>query len=821
MIRRLPRLAPRWLALALLLLGSESAAAPGWRARLEPLFEAHCLTCHDADEKKGGLALASLAWNPADAGNQQLWTKILDLVEQDEMPPKRKPRPPADLRHGALTALRGALHHDSLERQKREGRVVFRRLNRAEYVNTLHDLLGKDTALQGLLPQDPTAGGFDNIGAALNLSTEHLERYLQAADSALKAATVTTPPPTRAKTRLDYSETWHDWNHGFQTTSWAVSPEGFLAIYWGGGGPSHGTLGAWSPPVPDERYRFRVRARAMITKEGHLAKPADQARPDRNIILKLALTGESRASAPYGEAFHEMSPSEFGEFTYEATVPEGHTLYVAPHRIVPAAAKEKPMERGLCAVVEWVEIEGPLYEAWPPAGHRLRYGDLPLVPENPAEPEKNLRPYSRQPDADAARLLRGFLGRAFRRPATEQDVAEHLALFREQQRAGRRFDESLRASYKLALCSPAFLFLQEKPGRLDDFALATRLSLALWSSAPDEELLRLAAQGALSKPATLRAQTERLLASPKARRFTQTFLGGWLNLREIDFTQPDTKLYPEFEPYLQQSMLRESEAFFETLLRDNLSVRNVVHSDFAMLNERLAEHYGIAGVKGDHLRRVPLPADSHRGGFITQGAVLKVSANGTSTSPVVRGAYVLDRILGTPPAPPPKDVPSLEPDIRGATTIREQLTQHRDQPACAGCHAKLDPPGFALENFDVIGRWRTSYRAIPEKAKDAIVKIPGTDIRHYIDGPAVDPSYTLADGRAFRDIDGFKQLLLAHPEQLARCVVEKLSAHLTGATPQFADREVVTEIVARTRPGDFGLRDLLHAVIQSRLFLHK
>jgi hypothetical protein len=200
---------------------------------------------------------------------------------------------------------------------------------------------------------------------------------------------------------------------------------------------------------------------------------------------------------------------------------------------------------------------------------------------------------------------------------------------------------------------------------------------------------------------------------------------------------------------------------------------------------------------------------------------LKVSANGTSTSPVVRGAYVLDRILGAPPAPPPKDVPALEPDIRGATTIREQLAKHRDQPTCAGCHAKLDPPGFALENFDVIGRWRTSYRAIPEKAKDAIVKIPGTDIRHYINGPAVDPSYTLADGRAFRDIDEFKQLLLAHPEQLARCVVEKLIAHLTGATPQFADREVVTEIVSRTRPGDFGLRDLLHEVIQSRLFLHK
>jgi hypothetical protein len=812
---------PRWIALALPLFGGQVVAAPGWRAQLEPMFEAHCFKCHDADEKKGGLDLGGLPWNPADAANQQLWTKILDQVEKDEMPPKRKPRPPAELREDYLKALRGALHQDSMERQNRDGRVVFRRLNRAEYANTLHDLLGTDTALQGLLPQDPTAGGFDNIGAALNLSTEHLERYLQAADRALKAATVTTPAPTRAKIRIDYSETWHDWNHGFQTGAWAVSPEGFLAIYWGGSGPPHGTLRAWSPPVPDERYRFRVRARAMITKDGHLAKPADQSRPDRNIMLKLALTGESPSSATYGEEFHEMSPSEFGEFTYEATVPEKHTLYVAPHRIVPETAGEKPMERGLCAVVEWVEIEGPLYETWPPAGHRLLYGDLRLVPENAAEPGKNLRPYSEQPEADAARLLRGFLGRVFRRPATDQEVADHLALFREQQHAGRRFDESLRAAYKMALCSPAFLFLQEKSGRLDDFALATRLSLALWSSAPDEELLILAANGGLSNPATLRAQTERLLASPKARRFTQTFLGGWLNLREIDFTQPDTKLYPEFEPYLQQSMLRESEAFFETLLRNNLSVRNVVHSDFAMLNERLAEHYGIAGVKGDHIRRVPLPADSHRGGFITQGAVLKVSANGTSTSPVVRGAYVLDRILGSPPGPPPKDVPALEPDIRGATTIREQLAKHRDQPACAGCHAKLDPPGFALENFDVTGRWRTSYRTIPEKAKDAIVKIPGTDIRHYIDGPEVDPSYTLPDGRSFSDIDAFKQLLLAHPEQIAHCVVEKLIAHLTGATVQFADREVVREIISRTRTGDFGLRDLVHEVIQSRLFLNK
>jgi hypothetical protein len=434
---------------------------------------------------------------------------------------------------------------------------------------------------------------------------------------------------------------------------------------------------------------------------------------------------------------------------------------------------------------------------------------------------KDLRVVSSQPEADARRLLAVFLPKAFRRPVTDEEVAEHLTLVTEQMQKGRRFDEALRAAYKMALCSPKFLFLQEKPGPLDDHALASRLSYGLWSTAPDDELTALAAQKKLHEPATLRAQTERMLASPKAKHFTQNFLGSWLNLRDIDFTQPDTKLYPEFEQYLQQSMVSETERFFDELLSRNLSVRNIVHSDFAMLNERLAEHYGIAGVKGEQIRKVSLTPGSRRGGFITQGAVLKVSANGTSTSPVVRGAYVLDRILGTPPDPPPKNVAAIEPDIRGATTIREQLDKHRNQQACAGCHAKLDPPGFALENFDVTGRWRTNYRAIPDSAKDKVVSVPGTDVRFYTQGRPVDPSFIMADGRPFKDVDEFKQLILAQPEQLTRCVTEKLITHFTGAQLQFADREVVEAIVHRAASSDYGLRTLLHEVIQSRVFTHK
>ena len=801
-------------------LASASAAELG--GKLEPMFDQHCYDCHDGDSKKGGLDLTELKWKPDDAENLQQWTKVFDKVQRGEMPPKKKDRPTAEVSSSFLKTLHDELHTFSRHKQESEGRVVYRRLNRTEYVNTIDDLLGIDTPLRDLLPEDGTAGGFDNIGAALNLSAVHLERYLQAADLALKEATVTTPKPETKKIRTDYNETWHDWNApGFQNGVWTHSLEGLLAIRWNGGNGPHGELGAWSPPVPDARYRFRIRARAMIDKEGPNANANDKKRPDRHIMLKVALADWPRTGLTFGNTYFEMSPTEFREFEYEARVPQGKTLWVSPYRTVPETPDERAMVGGICAVVEWVEIEGPLLEQWPPRGHQLLYGNLPLQPANAKVATKDLRVVSSQPEDDARRLLSAFLPKVFRRPVTDEEVTEHLALVKEQMQKGRRFDEALRAAYKMALCSSKFLFLQEKAGPLDDHALASRLSYGLWSTAPDDELDALAAQKKLHEPATLRAQTERMLASPKAKHFTQNFLGSWLNLRDIDFTQPDTKLHPEFEQYLQQSMVSETERFFDELLTRNLSVRNIVHSDFAMLNERLAEHYGIAGVKGEQIRKVSLTPGSRRGGFITQGAVLKVSANGTSTSPVVRGAYVLDRILGTPPDPPPKNVAAIEPDIRGATTIREQLDKHRNQPACATCHANLDPPGFALENFDVTGRWRTNYRAIPDSAKDKVVNVPGTDVRFYTQGRPVDPSFIMADGRPFKDVDEFKQLILAQPEQLAHCVTEKLITHFTGAQMQFADREVAEAIVHRAASSDYGLRTLVHEVIQSRVFTHK
>ncbi|MEY5024916.1 MAG: hypothetical protein RLZZ244_444 [Verrucomicrobiota bacterium] len=788
----------------------------------QPFLNDHCTRCHDAEEKKGGLDLESLSWNPADPEAFRTWTKVFDKVRQGEMPPKKRTQPAPQAKARFLESLRAELHTLDAARQAREGRVVARRLNRNEWIHTVRDLLGIHGSLHDLLPEDGTAGGFDNVGAALDLSAVHLERYLQAADLALREATVSTPRPETTRIRTDYNETWHDWNHPpFQMGTWAHSPEGFLAIRWNGFNGPHGELGAWSPSVPDGLYRFRFRVKAMIDRDSPNARPPDAKRPDRRILLKAGLADWPRTGLTYENRYFEMSPTEFREFEFQTHVPRGKTLWLSPYRTVPELPDERAMVGGICAVVEWVEIEGPILESWPPPGHRVLYGDLPLEPANPKNPTKDLRVVSKDPEGDARRLLSQFLPKVFRRPATESELLEHLALFQEQRQKGRPFDEALRAAYKMALCSPNFLFLREKTGPLDDYALASRLSYGFWSSAPDAELLAAAAANTLHQPEVLRAQTERLLSSPKAARFTQHLLESWLNLRDLDFTQPDTKLYPEFEESLQQAMLDETHRFFEELLHKNLPATHIVHSDFAMLNERLAEHYGIPGVVGDQIRRVPLPPDSPRGGFITQGAVLKVSANGTTTSPVVRGAYLLDRILGTPPDPPPKNVKALEPDIRGATTIREQLAKHRDQPACAGCHAKLDPPGFALESFDVTGRWRSHYRAIPESAKDKVVTIPGSDIRHYVRGLPVDPAYTLHDGRPFKDVLEFKKLALENPEPIAHCVVEKLATYLTGAPLQFADRKTVETLLHQTQPDHYGLRSLVHAIVQSELFTRK
>ena len=362
---------------------------------------------------------------------------------------------------------------------------------------------------------------------------------------------------------------------------------------------------------------------------------------------------------------------------------------------------------------------------------------------------------------------------------------------------------------------------RNSPGRHDDQALACRLSYFFWNSLPDEQLTKLAESGKLHEPNVLHAEVERLLKDARSQRFIEDFLGQWLKLRQIAATDPDKKLYPEFNPYLQDSMVAETRAFFRELIEKNLDASHLVRSDFAMLNEKLATHYGIAGVSGSQIRRVPLPPNHPRGPFLTQAAILKITANGTTTSPVPRGAFVMARLLGQEPDPPPPNIPAIEPDVRGAKTIREQLDKHRADITCASCHAKMDPPGFALEAFDVIGGWRDRYRSIGEgdaAPRGSIDPFIGISFKL---GPPVDASGVLPDERAFKEITEFQSLLAADATRLLKNLAQQLAIYGTGRDIAFSDRDEINAIVANTQKNGGGVRTLIHEVIQSRLFQTK
>jgi hypothetical protein len=524
--------------------------------------------------------------------------------------------------------------------------------------------------------------------------------------------------------------------------------------------------------------------------------------------------------------------------------------------------------------IQWMEVEGPLPDEGYDAGYKLLFGDLTMKAADAGELGLALNPIpqgrggrgfggrrgrgrggqpggrglggraggggfgrrgdfapprptvvevvTENPHEDAERLLRDFMNRAYRRPVDQAEVSLYLDLFQDQYAKRFGFAKSMVSTYTAVLASPEFLFVEESPGRLDDYALATRLALFLWNSAPDGRLVDLAKSGAMSDAEALRAETERLLNDPKSRRFVEAFTDYWLDLREIDDNSPSTTLYNDYEldDPLKLAAVEETRLFVAELLKEDLPARNIVDSEFTFLNERLARHYGIEGVEGTEMRKVALDADSVRGGLMTQASVLKVTANGTTTSPVLRGVWITERILGfaTPPPPP---VPAVEPDIRGAVTIRQQIEAHRADASCASCHARMDPPGLALESFDVMGAWRNRYRAVNDEVPaENGIGLDGQRFKFHYALP-VDASGELQGGRRFDDVRQLKEMLLEDEAQIARNLVRQLMIYATGAPIGFSDRQEVEAILARTRASDYGVRSMVHEVVQSKLFQHK
>lgn len=795
-----------------LLLSSGVASTADFSSDLLPFFERHCYECHDANLKKGGLDLDALGSDLADEATLAKWVRLYDRVATGEMPPPDQPRPGEGEKQHFRDKLAPAL---SAAHESQKG-TVLRRLNRHEYENTLNDLLGIRLEAASLLPEDGRTGEFDTVGDSLGISAAQLRIYLDLATSAIDLAIAKhTAPPVPVKTTASYAET--QGADKFIGEAWHRAPDGAVVFFRELGYPT----GMLREANAKESGLHRIRVTGYAYQS------------DTPVVFSVGGTTFARAAGRPTYGYFAFQPGKPQTIELTTWLDKGYMIEITtqglhdPDYLIKKDGIANYKGPGLA--ITSVEVEGPITEEFPSRGHHLIFDGLDrreIEPRNPADKEKRyyvpkFEIVSANPTADVIPVLKRFASAAFRRPAADEDIAPYLILFQGEMTGGADFESALKTALSAMLCSPDFLYLRERPGRLDDHALAARLSYFLTRTLPDAGLSGTAGSGNLVKdPGLLRAEAIRLLGTPLSDRFIADFTDSWLDLRNIEFTNPDEQLFPEFDRYLQDSMIAETRAYFRELLRENLDASHLVRSDFAMLNQRLAAHYGIADVTSPTVTRVALPADSVRGGFMTHASVLKVSANGTNTSPVLRGVWINERILGKHPAPPPPGIPGVEPDIRGATTLRELLAKHRDSESCQACHEMIDPPGFALESFDPIGGWRDHFRSLGEGEKPAQRNAGSKRIQWKL-GPPVDASGQLQDGRVFAGYQEFRDLIAKDQSLLAKAFVTKLLTFATGREMGFSDRPEINQIVAKSGETGYGLRDLVLLAVSSEIFKNK
>jgi hypothetical protein len=803
------------------------------------LIEQNCTDCHDAETKEGKLDLTALTFDLADSKAMDRWVQVFDRVENSEMPPKSEDMKPAD-RKALLAALESSLHAASTAAMAQKGRGPMRRLNRIEFEQNLRDLLAlPNLDIRDMLPADRESHHFDKVASTLDISHVQLTAYLDAVETALRQAVVTSPaPPKSKKTRVVGKQLGpHRTTGGVESLFYARDGKGFdlqqknadqakettpdpnieFALFRSPGWP-YAVYPKNVIASATGEYRVRFSARSVLQTEGFVFKRGTQPVPmnfrarkptNHDIAEDVRVTGGIIDVKPDGGVYETTvyllagQTIEYGMLGLP--VPQidaqGKTGY---YRYPPFPEGGQP---GIA--FQWLEMEGPIApSSWPPASHRVLFDDLgvEVKSDNPAE--------------DAKRLLRRFIALAAREPVPEEAIPPFDKLVLDALQNGASLTEALLAGYQAFLCSDLFLYLREPIAADDYFAIANGLSHFLTDSRPDATLATLAAQKKLRNPATLRAQTDRLISSEGFERFVNHFTDCWLNLRELRRDDPDIRLYPEYrlDEYLVESMGMETRAFFTAMLRENLPASSIIKNDFTLVNDRLARHYGLPEVTGSALRRIDLPKDSAYGGLITQGAVLKVSANGTSTSPVLRGVWIMERLIGDPPPPPPPGVPAVEPDVRGAKTIRELIAQHTESKSCATCHAKFDPVGLALENFDIFGAWRERYRGTSDGERFTGIDRAGHDFAFTLAGK-VDASGQLADGRQFENIYDMKAILSANSRQLARNLLHQFTLYATGTPVNFADRREIEAMLDACENDGYRVRDLVHALVQSRVFL--
>lgn len=819
------------LTAALLVLAARPGAAAPDDGNLQAFVARYCNACHGAERQQGERRFDRLSL-PVDKVDTLIDLKdILDQLHLGEMPPKKSPQPSAEERKAFLESATRALLQGREKLAGTGGSTVLRRLNRREYVNTIGDLFALDMRAfdpTTKFPRDQTAEQMDNLGDVLRTSGYLLEEYLDAADIVVeKVFALRQPCPER---------TWR-FAGNFRSEAKSKNPlfayeNRYLNVYECMDSEKHegsfAYLRDFREGVPaDGMYEIEVTAQAMHRNHPYdpelfgidprvpfrlgvvpgdvSAGPLELPQPLQPILAEQAVadgeparcTMKVRLEAGLTVRFvFPNGPKDFRRSWFRIAEhhkdkwPEsarrGRIGITDAHRISVVDGKMPHIR------IHEVKIRGPLAEPWPPACQQAVLGKASFAPEKMRE------------------LLQNFADRAYRRPASREEVNRLMAVAEKRIRAGDSPFDGFKAALKAAICSPGFLYLSQdvvsatdapkvRP-RLDNYALASRLSYFLWSSMPDAELLRAAKAGELSRPEAIVAQTRRMLADRRSEAFVRDFLDGWLNLRSLGGMPPDRK---EFETYysksLEHAFKEETRLFMRDLIERDGSITNFLDSKYAFVNQALATHYGFGDLgdpaRAHEFRKVAF-TDPNRGGLLGMGSVLTVTANGIETSPVVRGVYVLENILGTPPPPPPDEVPAIDPDVRGAKSIRELLSKHRESPNCAGCHQKIDPLGFALESFDPIGGGRTSYGKIK-----------------------IDTAGELPGGEKFSDVAGLRKILVRRHELFARNLTDRLLTYACGRRIETLDQPVVEKIVAGMPAKDFGLRSLIEAVVVSEPFL--
>jgi len=759
------------------------AQQPLDKASLE-FLQTHCLRCHNGEKQEGGFRLDSLATDFADPQVAERWSEVVFRINAGEMPPPKEPQPTAEQLGRFADVVTSRIRDGAAARMAKRGRVQHYRLSRSEYAHTVYDLLGVvfDVDAPGAFNEDPLWHGFDRIGALLSTAPSHIDRYVNAADMVVELASLDKDrPSTTVRKSADEGK-----RHLLQLG------EGWNAVSLAGPG----------------RYRIKIQVSGLPAFTGRVPRLSlwhDQQKksfagadvvstedePDTVLFEGLFPAGNY---AIRNHARSQTHPN--GGFRLFRNEPIDASQPLASYQGGFNAMRTKVVdEQGRpvmpTLLVDWVEVEGP------------------LTTQSDRAKREGLFPANADDVGEVTACLKRFAERAWRRPVSDAEIDRFVRFIAVEREAGETFPAAYKSALASMLVARSFFNLEEgSPDedriKLDDFEIAARLSYFLWSSMPDDRLFEAARSGKLHTAAGLAAELDRMLSDPKIERFLESFPRQWLQLHRVGMFQPDPNLYPDYDPWLEESMVLETTGYFAEMFNTNLPLREAVDSDWTMLNSRLAGHYGLQSLLPEGLSRVELDPATRRGGILTQASILALTSDGTRHRPVHRGAWLSEAILARTPSPPPPNVDPLEPVAadQPKTTIRAQLEAHRTNRTCAGCHAKIDPLGLAFDNFDAVGRWRDT-----ERVEGGIG-----------DDPPVDASGSLPDGRTFAGPSEFKKLLAENDDRLAQAFLEQLATYALRRVMTVDDVRELHAIAASAKADDYRLPGLIRALVMSELF---